>query len=201
MMLLAAAALAALTSPAASSEQTTSSIESRAPRERLSLFFDGGYLGSGAGNGAALESGLRLAVGSHVATSLDLGYGILHGSASTQDRWWIMPSLAGVLHARDVRFDLGAGAGLGASSGYASDAAYAAAPFGPTWAFQLVPAARAHFTAAYPIAHDARAFARLEAATLLLDGSSIGFRHGNANAPWRDTTWAGLSLGVELGLL
>jgi hypothetical protein len=196
-MMLIAAAFAALTS----SEQSTVQSEPRPPKEKLSLFFDGGTMGSGAGNGAAVESGLRLALGHHVATSLDLGYGVLHGSGGTQDRWWIMPSLAGVLHARDVRFELGAGAGLGASSGYASDSAYAAGPFAPTWAFQLVPAARAHFTAAYPIAHDARAFARLEAATLILDGTSIGFRNGNANAPWRDTTWAGLSIGVDVGLL
>jgi hypothetical protein len=175
----------------------------------LSLFFGGGYLGSGAGSGAGFESGLRLQPAPHVAAGFDLGYGVLAGSGGTQDRWWLMPSLAGVFRARDVRFDIGAGAGLGASSGYSSEAAYVAGPFAPTWAFQLVPAARAHAAVAYPIAFLASgasttgstlAFARLEAATLLLDGTSLGFRNGNANAPWRDTTWAGLTVGVETSL-
>jgi hypothetical protein len=97
--------------------------------------------------------------------------------------------------------DVGAGLGLGASSGYASFADYTRGPFSPTWAFQLVPAARAHIMAAVPLGRDVDVFVRAEAAALLLSGTQLGFRNGNANAGAADTTWFGIGAGVQFRVL
>ena len=119
--------------------------------------------------GSALGAGLRLRFCSSFAASVDLGYGLAGTSPGLQDRWWLFPAVAGIIPAGRLRFDLGAGFGVATSSGYASWAGYDAAPFGPIWHF-TVPAVRAHFAAALPIAHRLHLFARLEIVSLLLVG-------------------------------
>jgi hypothetical protein len=113
-----------------------------------------------------------------------------------QDRWWLMPSVALVVPAGTARIDLGAGFGLAAASGYDSWAAYAAAPFDPAWAFQLVPAGRLHVAVMVPIAARVAVFARLETA-MLFGAGAVGFREGDANRPLRDISWTALWLGVH----
>ena len=162
-------------------------------RTDLGIFAGAGYLGSPGGNGSTFTTGLRLGIGRHFAVSFDLGYGLLGTHPAVQDRWWLIPSAALVIPAGRVRFDLGAGLGLGASSGYVSWSGYLAKPFTPTWAFQLVPTVRAHAIAAVDITRDFDMFIRLDAATLLLLPGS--------HARISDTTWATLSLGVQFRLL
>jgi hypothetical protein len=127
------------------------------------------------------------------------------GPTATQDRWWILPAVAWVLPAEvagaHVRWDIGAGLGLGASSGYASFGDYTRGPFSPAWAYQLVPAARAHVMAAMPIGRDVDAFVRVEAAALLVSGTRLGFRDGNPDPDPADTTWFDLGAGVQFRLL
>jgi hypothetical protein len=159
------------------------------------------YLGSAAGNGVAVSSGLRLALGTHAALSADLGYGVLSAPSSTQDRWWILPAIAWVIPSEKVRWDVGAGFGVGASSGYASFADYTRGPFSPAWAFQLVPTARVHLMGAMPVGSDVDLFVRVEAAALLLSGTQLGFRDGNTNAGPADTTWFDLGAGVQFRVL
>jgi hypothetical protein len=159
------------------------------------------YLASGAGNGVAISTGLRLALGTHAALGADLGYGVLSAPSATQDRWWIIPTVAWVIPVERGRLDVGAGLGVGASSGYASFADYTGGPFSPAWAFQLVPAVRAHVMGATPLGRDVDLFVRVEAASLLLSGTGIGFRHGNANPGFADTTWFDLGAGVQFRLM
>lgn len=170
-------------------------------RETLEAFVGVGYLGSPGANGSALSGGLRLRVARHLSLGLDLGYGVVQARVVTQDRWWMVPTAALVIPAGPVRIDLGIGVGLGASSGYTSWSAYVAAPFTPVWAFQLVPVARAHVAASMHLSQNVDLFARAELAGLLLDGTQIGFRDGNAGAGIRDTTWLNLSVGFQFGLL
>jgi hypothetical protein len=112
-----------------------------------------------------------------------------------------VPTVAGVARAGRVRFDVGAGLGLGASSGYASFSAYAAAPFSPVWAFQLVPVARGTVVAAMPLTTTTLGFVRLDVASLLLSGNSLGFRAGNPDVGLASTSWLCLALGAEIGAL
>jgi hypothetical protein len=199
---LAAAPQAAVVAPVPSDETTAAAPASPPSRTRaLDVWVAGGYLGGLAGHGAALASGLRLGLGEHVALGFDLGYGVLHGGASAEDRWWLVPSVAGVARAGRVRFDLGAGLGLGASSGYASFSAYAAAPFSPVWAFQLVPVARASVLAAMPLTQTTRGFLRIDVASLLLSGNSVGLRAGSPDVVLASTSWVCIALGAETGIL
>ena len=170
-------------------------------RQRLGFFVGAGYLASPGANGAALAAGLRLKVVQHFAVSLDLGYGLVGAATTVQDRWWVMPSLALVVPGGPLRFELGVGVGLGASSGYTSWPAYTAAPFTPVWAFQLVPAARAHVLAAMSLSPRTEFFARLDATTLLLEGNALGFRAGNPHPGATDTVWVNLWVGLQFGLL
>jgi hypothetical protein len=169
--------------------------------QRLGVSAATAYLVSGAGSGVAVSSGLRLTLGTRAALGADLGYGVLTASSSTQDRWWAMPTIAWVSRVDNAHLDVGAGFGVGASSGYASLADYVGRPFSPVWAFQLVPAARGHVVVAAPFGHDCDIFARIEAATLLLSGSQLGFRHGNASPGPADTTWFDVAAGVQFRLL
>lgn len=158
----------------------------------LGLFAGVGAIGSPGADGGAFLTGLRLGVGRHFAASVDLGYGLLSAPPTIQDRWWVIPSAALVIPAGSVRLDLGAGAGLGTSSGYVSWSDYDARPFTPIWHY-TVPAVRAHALAAIEVAHNLDLFARVDVASLL----SVGSRTGGA----MDTTWFALWIGVEPRLL
>jgi hypothetical protein len=162
--------------------------------EKLALFEGVGYLGSPGAHGATFDAGLRLGLGTHLAASLDLGYGLLNASPGMQDRWWVIPSLAFVTTARPVRFDVGVGAGVGTSSGYASWSDYAAAPFTPIWHY-TVPAVRAHGIAAMQLARDLDVFARADVASLLFTGP------GGPDTGVTDTIWVALWLGFQHRLL
>jgi hypothetical protein len=169
--------------------------------QKLGVLVAASYLGNGVAGGVALSSGVRFAMGEHVALSAQLGYGVLSGPATTQDRWWMLPTIAWVLPADPVRVDVGVGLGLGASSGYDSFAGYLRAPFSPTWSFQLVPAALAHIMTMTSLGRRVDVFIRVEAVTLLLLDSNIGFRTlrgpvGPADAVCFDTG-AGLQLRLQ----
>ncbi len=157
----------------------------------LGLFTGLGYLGSPGADGGAFLTGLRLGIGRHFAASLDVGYGLESAPSTMQDRWWAIPAASLVIPAGSVRFDLGAGAGAGTSSGYASWTDYAARPFTPVWHY-TVPAVRAHVGAAMALTHGLDVFARVDAASLLLTGSQPGTM---------DTTWFALWIGVQPRLL
>jgi hypothetical protein len=161
---------------------------------KVSIFAATGWLASPGENGAAFEAGMRFGLGRRLALSFDLGYGVLAAASGStiQDRWWLMPALAYVASAGKVRLDVGAGFGLGASSGYASWPAYAAEPFTPKWAYQLMPTARAHAVAAIDLGPKLGVFARLEAAKLLVSG---------ADGTMTDTAWATLSVGAAATIL
>ena len=165
---------------------------------KLSLFTAAGYLASsGAPGGGALSTGIRYAVGRHFALGFDLGYGVLATGSGVEDRWWFMPSMAVVVPVRvgerTASFDLGAGLGLGTSSGYASWSEYASHPFTADWEFQLEPAVRAHAIASLALSPSLAVFARAEAAALVLP-------HGAA-ATVTDSTWMLFSLGARFRLL
>jgi hypothetical protein len=162
--------------------------------EKLGLFEGAGYLGSPGAHGATFAAGLRLALAEHIAASFDLGYGLLGAYAGMRDRWWVIPSLAFVTTAGRVRFDLGAGAGVGTSSGYGSWSDYAAAPFLPGWHY-TVPAVRAHGIAAIQLSRDLDVFARADVASLLLTGPA------RPTTGAMDTTWVALWLGFQHRLL
>jgi hypothetical protein len=195
------AVIISLATRVASGDNAVSEPERAAAPQKLGVSVATSYLGNAAACGVVLSSGVRLALGTHAALSADLGYGVLSAPSATQDRWWIMPAIAWVIPAENVRWDVGAGLGLGASSGYASFADYTRGPFSPTWAFQLVPAARVHVMAAMPVGRDVDVFVRVEAAALLLSGTQLGFRNGSANPGPADTTWFDMGAGVQFRLL
>jgi hypothetical protein len=157
----------------------------------LGLFTGLGYLGSPGADGGAFLTGLRLGLGRHFAASFDVGYGLESAPSTTQDRWWAMPAASLVLPAGAVRIDLGAGAGVGTSSGYVSWSDYAARPFTPIWHY-TVPAVRAHVGAAMALSPSLDVFARADLASLLSAGSPGGMM---------DTTWFALWVGVQPRLL
>ncbi len=168
--------------------------------QKLGVFVGLGYLGAPGSHGSAFSSGVRLALGSHVALGFDLGWGLI-AAPVVYDRWWLMPTVACVIPAGRARFDLGVGAGLATSSGYDSLGKFAAGPFMPDWAFQLVPAVRGHAMASMPLSKNLDGFVRLDVGSLVLGGNTIGFRDGNPNPSVMDTLWLNLSLGVAFRLL
>jgi hypothetical protein len=174
---------------------------SNAAEPELGLFASSGVLASPGGAGAALSAGLSFAPFRHLAFGFDLGYGLLDTNVSKQDRWWLMPTVAGLFSAGRVRFELGAGLGLGTASGYPSWASFDAAPFKPAWAFQLSPLVRAHAQASLPVSERVELFARVEAGGLWLDGNRIGFRDNNPRPSLAETTWGQLALGAKFGVL
>jgi hypothetical protein len=162
--------------------------------ERLGLLVGAGFLASPGGSGAAVSGGLRLTLAEHCTGSFDLGYGVLELATATQDRWWAIPSIAVVASAGRVRFDAGAGAGVGTASGYRSWSAYTAAPFTPDW-HATVPAARLYALAAMPLGHDFAGFVRADIAALWVAKS------GSTHDDLRDSSWVLLWLGVESRVL
>lgn len=169
------------------------SVATRAPpvEHDLGLIAGLGALGSPGASGGAFLAGLRLGIGRHFAVSADVGYGLLTAPPTIQDRWWVIPSAALVIPAGAVRFDFGAGAGVGTSSGYLSWSDYDARPFTPVWHY-TVPAVRVHAAGAFAVARNLDLFVRADVASLLAVGSQ-----GAA----MDTTWFALWVGVEPRLL
>lgn len=164
-----------------------------AAEKKLAIFVAAGELSGPGTNGLAATGGVRLALGSHFAASADIGYGLLSGSAAFQDRCWLIPAAAVVMHAGPATIDVGAGFGLGIASGYPSSAAYFAKPFMPAWAFQLVPTARGHAVAAMPLTPGTDIFVRLDVASVLVPAGP--------HAAAADTMWTTLSLGVQFRVL
>jgi hypothetical protein len=193
-LVLPLAALATLVSRPAHAQSSPS------PRSKTVEVFAGlGQLSSTESSGASAQGGVRVGLGRFVAASADTGWGLLM-SPTVQDRWWLIPSLVGVIPAGAARIDVGAGAGLGVASGYSSLGSFAQAPFETSvWAFQLVPAARVYAAAtdAQVQAKAMGAFLRADAGTLLLGAHSFGFRSGNPNPSVADTTWFTLWMGVH----
>jgi hypothetical protein len=159
--------------------------------KRLSFLIGAGSLDSPGAAGGALWTGLRLALGRHLAVSTDLGYGLVGAAPSAQDRWWLIPALAAVIPLGPVRVDIGAGAGVGTSSGYPTWSKYLDAPFAPIW-HDTVPIVRAHASAALPLEPNLDVFARAEVASLLNAGPHDGTV---------DTLWVALWVGVQVGVL
>lgn len=169
--------------------------------QKLGVFLGVGYLGSVGASGSAANAGVRLSMGGHVALGFDLGWGLTAAANIVHDRWWLMPTVAFTIPVGRVRFDLGAGVGLGTSSGYSDVEEFAAAPFMPDWAFQLVPAVRGHALASMQLNSKFDVFARLDVGSLLLEGNTIGFRDNNPRPGVLDTFWLNLSVGVSFRLL
>jgi hypothetical protein len=207
LLAITALTTAAAADPTPKVEPDTTTKRAEGPA-KLSLFTSAGYLSSSNANGAAISTGVRYAVGDHFALGLDLGYGLLAlsktqpgGTAALptgmQDRWWIMPTMAVVIPTRiaklPVTFDIGAGFGLGTSSGYRSWSTYAAQPFTADWAFQLVPTVRAHAIASVSVSHNVDVFLRADAAAMILPQ--------NATPSTTDSTWVQLALGTSFRLL
>ncbi len=173
----------------------------------LELFASLGYLGSPGANGAMSDEGVRLGLGRHLALGFDFGYGNLGAWGKAQDpthdvedRWWIMPSVAWVIPTRLLLLDLGAGVGVATASGYPSWSYFGAQPFGPVWAFQLVPAVRFHAIASTSVSRKVELFALLELGSLVLGDNSVGIRSANVATSPMDTTWVTLALGVRYRL-
>ncbi len=186
---------------ASADEQTAAPPD--AGKARLQALVGTGYLGGPGPGGAAFVMGLRSRPAQHLALSFDVGYSALAAQQGVQDRWWLIPSVALVMPvgSGDTQLEAGVGVGLGASSGYASGADYAAAPFSPVWAFQMVPAARLHAGFSTRLSRGLALFARVDMAALVLEDNSLGSRVGNPNPSLADTTWVDLLAGVRFGLL
>lgn len=173
--------------------------------ERLELLVGTGYLTSSGPGGGAVDAGLRTLVTTRTpwswALSFDLGYSAFFARQGVQDRWWLMPDVALVHPFGIASLEVGAAAGLGAASGYSSAGDYAAGPFSPTWAYQLVPAVRVHVGASMPIGPRTELFVRLDGAALWMRGNSVGSRVGVADPGLGDVAWVDALVGVRLGVL
>jgi hypothetical protein len=208
MAMVPLAILVMLLCPAVGAADTPQAVTEPDPSARtLGMFASVGYLGSPGANGAATNLGVRWGLNSHLALSADYGYGMVGASGTVrdashnvEDRWWIMPAVAWVIPTTRVQLDFGAGVGLATASGYPSWSFFGAAPFGPVWAFQLVPAVRVHAIAAMPLTRRLDFFARVDAGSLVLGGNSIGIRSASQNPGLMDTTWLNLSLGARYRL-
>jgi len=190
-------ALLTTSSPASAQSASPDAVGAPINPHELSAFLSVGWLTNTDANGAALDGGLRVALGRYAAFSIDMGYGVIASASNTQDRWWLIPSFALVIPLDAVRFDLGAGIGLGICSGYPDFERFASDPFTPPWAFQLVPTARAHVMASVQLERGLDGFVRFDAGTLLLEGNSIGMRDGNTSPQSVDTLWLHAAVGVS----
>ena len=83
---VASPALLSLAPRAARAEDAAGSPEGARAPQRLGVTVATTYLGSGAGSGAAVSSGLRLALGRHFALGADLGYGLLGTPRAPSER-------------------------------------------------------------------------------------------------------------------
>lgn len=165
---------------------------------KLGVFVAGGYLGSSAGHGGALSTGVGARLGEHFTVGFDVGYGLLNQQPGLQDRWWLMPTLAGGLRIGLVRFDAGVGAGAGTASAFTS--ATMLSKDKPSWAFQLMPAVRGHFRASTPLTERLDLFARVDGGLLVMSGP-FGMREGGHTPSLSDSTWANFWFGMQVHLL
>jgi hypothetical protein len=179
----------------------SSALAQSANGDLLKGLLGAGWLGAPGYNGAVLSAGVRSLPLPRLALAFDLGYGVIAGSPEVQDRWWLMPSVALAIPVGGVALDAGLGLGLGASSGYRTWPAYAAAPFGPVWAFQLVPAVRGHLLASRVLDEGLELFVRADLSRLLLGGTELGSRVPPPHIATADLLWFDLALGVEFSLL
>lgn len=161
------------------------------------VFLGGGYLTNGQEQGLAVQAGLRLALGVHLAIEFDIGYGVLGSDREVQDRWWLFPAVVCVLPIDFSSFELGGSVGLAASSGYSNLDEFAAAPFDPNWALQLVPAMRGHMAWRTRLDRKLTFVARVDITTLLPYENTIGVRHGNPNPSHRDNISTHVSFGLS----
>jgi hypothetical protein len=155
--------------------------------------------------GLAFVLGTRLALGRYTALRFDIGYGVMGGERSLEDRWWLVPSFAVVAPFDDGRVELGLGVGFATSSGYASFEAFAREPFEDDWAYQLVPAVRGHLALWLELGADVDAYVQLDAGGLVTQGNDVGLRVGPNEDRLAPTaaqlTWATLSVGTSHSLL
>ena len=164
--------------------------------ERIGVVGGAALLGSDTGAGLAFDLGARLELNATYALSFRIGYGVLVGESETQDRWWILATYGGHLTlAEGLRLELGGGLGAGAVSGYEDVDAFIAAPFDPTWAYQLLPAMAVH-TRLWWEASDVSCFASAELGALM-DVPGLGVREGSA-AQAGDLMWFTVSVGTAL---
>ena len=190
---LAAAAILALTliSPSVAHAQV------REPAQaRIGVVGGAALLGSDTGAGLAFDLGARVELNATHALSFRIGYGVLVGERETQDRWWILATYGGHLTlAQGLRLELGGGLGAGAVSGYDDLDAFIAAPFDPTWAYQLLPAMAVHTRLGWETG-DVSCFASAELGALM-DVPGLGVREGSA-AQAGDLMWFTMSVGTAL---
>ena len=155
----------------------------------LALYAGAGVLGSPGSVGTDVALGLRLRAATHLALNLDTAYGLVGATGVAQDRWWAIPAIAAVASLGSTTLDVGAGMGVGTTSGYASWSAYGAAPFTPTW-HHTVPSAQLHAALSFPLG-PVDAMARAQAGTLL----------GVAGLAPANGTWLGITLGIQARIL
>lgn len=190
---LVAAAILAFTLAASSIAQA----EVHGPTsERIGVVGGAALLASDTGAGLAFDLGTRLELDTTHALSFRIGYGVLVGERETQDKWWILATYGGHFTlAEGLRLELGGGLGAGAVSGYEDVDAFIAAPFDPTWAYQMLPAATVH-TRLWWQAGEVSCFASAELGALM-DVPGLGVREGSARQAG-DLMWFTLSLGTAL---
>jgi hypothetical protein len=178
---------------------------SSAPRPAVQLELVGGVSALAAPGeiGLAFVLGTRLALGRYTALRFDIGYGVMGGERSLEDRWWLVPSFAAVIPLGATRLELGLGVGFATSSGYSSFEAFAREPFEDDWAYQLVPAVRGHAALWLEVSPAVDAYVQLDAGGLVTAGNEIGLRAGpNGGAPSdAQLTWMTLTIGTSHDLL
>ncbi|MBN8610330.1 MAG: hypothetical protein J0L92_07085 [Deltaproteobacteria bacterium] len=154
--------------------------------------------------GLAFALGARLALGRYTALRFDIGYGVLGGSRSLEDRWWLIPSFAVVIPIERLRIELGVGVGFATSSGYTDFDAFVRAPFDDDWAYQLIPAARGHAAFWLELGADVDAYAQLDAGGLIVEGNTLGLRvgpnQGTEIPSAAQRVWSTLTVGTSIRL-
>jgi hypothetical protein len=162
-------------------------------------------MGSPGEIGLAFALGTRLALGRYSALRFDVGYGVMGGSRSLEDRWWLVPSFAAVIPVERLRIEVGAGLGFATSSGYTDFDAFVREPFDDDWAYQLVPAVRGHLALWIDLEESVAAYVQIDAGGLLTAGNDIGLRvgpNGGAGIPSdAQLVWATLTVGTSHDLL
>lgn len=138
-------------------------------------------MGAPGERGAALSLGARLALGRFAAVRFDVGYGVMGGSRSLEDRWFLVPSFSAVVPLDRLRLELGFGVGLATASGYRDLEAFVRAPFDDDWAYQLIPTARGLAALWVEVGRDVDFYLQVDAAGLVIEGNDIGLRVGPRN--------------------
>jgi hypothetical protein len=155
-----------------------------APKRHLAWTLGAAEIGSAGENGAAFTVGILFRPIRFLQTSVEFGYGLLDGARGPEDRWWVMPTLALVIPAGRMSFDLGGGVGSGTVSGYQTWPSYFAHPFDPCWHI-TEPAVRGHLGFSVPLTGSIDLWGRADVGTIV------------APAPASDTQWHGLTIGVQ----